>query len=128
MLRHMRLDEHDAALRIEPRCQPIEQSVNRILLHLRGVRVVRRECVPISDAEKALVLVLHLHPVRQRTDIMADVKLASRAHAAQHPFFSLFPHTPSIRMKTFLVGTNSTLSTLPPQMNRSNNPNIPSMS
>src|SRR5215475_6444350 len=86
MLRHVRLNKHGAALGIKASCEPIEQHLNRVLLYLRGVRVVRRERMPVSNKEKALILVLHAHPVLQRPDVIAEVQLARRTHAAKNAF------------------------------------------
>jgi len=49
MLRHMRLDEHSAAVGIESWRPAVEQNLERILFDPRGVGVVRGEGVPVSD-------------------------------------------------------------------------------
>src|SRR5262245_28295707 len=86
MLRHMRLDEHGAALGIKPGGKPVEEYLDRILLYLGRIGIIGPECVPVSDEEKALVLVLHAHPVLQRTNIVAQVQLACGTHAAENAF------------------------------------------
>jgi hypothetical protein len=72
----VRLDEEDGAFRIHARCEPVQH-------HLMGVRLdfgdlvfalERRKCVDVSDGEEALViLVLELHPVGERSKVVAQM-------------------------------------------------------
>ena len=86
MLRHVRLDEHGAALGIEPGGQPVEQHFQRVFFDPRSVGVIGGERVPVGDEEKAIVLVLHAHPVVQRADEVSQMQLAGGAHTAEHAF------------------------------------------
>ena len=83
----MRLDEQRAALRIEPRREIVKYDLQRVLLDAARVGVIGGQCVPISNEEKAVVLVLQAHPVAQRADIIAEVYLAGGSHAAQDAAF-----------------------------------------
>src|ERR1700722_2949112 len=47
---------------------------------------MRRERVPIRDKKEAVVLFLKLQPVRERSEIMAEMKAAGGPHAAQDSF------------------------------------------
>ena len=80
--RDVRLDEHYAFPGIEPRRQPIQQHFDRVFFQSRRVGVVGRQRMPVGDEEEALVLVLHVDPVFERADVVAQVKFAGRAHAA----------------------------------------------
>ena len=82
----MRLDEHGTALGIESGRQPVEQHFQGIFLHERCVGVVGRQGVPVRHKKEAFILVLHAHPVIQCADKVAQVQLASGAHAAEHAF------------------------------------------
>src|SRR5262249_47444513 len=86
MLRHVRLDEHGAALGIKPGGKPVEKHFNRVLLYLGCIGVIRSEGMPVGDEEEALVLVLHAYPVIERADIIAEVQFAGGAHAAEDAF------------------------------------------
>ena len=131
MLRHMRLNEHGATFGIEPRRQPIEQDFNRVLLHLRSVGVISREGMPIGDKKEALVFILHAHPVLQRADIVAEMQLARRAHAAQNalPSLGLGNHPSlSIRSKPSMNGEKSALITPGARYTKAISPMKPIMS
>src|SRR5262249_5934545 len=86
MLRHVGLDEHRAAIRIEPSCEPVQQHFYRVLLDFGGIGVVGGECMPVGDEEKTVVLVLHANPIVERADVVAQMQPAGRAHTAQHAF------------------------------------------
>ena len=92
MLRHMRLDEHGAALGIEPGGKPIEQDFYGILLYLRSIGVVGGERVPVGDKKEALILVLHAYPVIECAHEIAQVQLPGRAHPAEDAFLCLRRH------------------------------------
>src|SRR5581483_5568232 len=51
VLRHVRLDEHNAAIRGEACGQPVEHHFQRVLLDAAGIGIVGGERVPISDEE-----------------------------------------------------------------------------
>src|SRR5438045_8310889 len=85
MLRHVRLNEHGAALGIEAGCKPIEHDLERVALDARGIGVVGSERVPVGNEEEALVGILQLDPVGQRSHVIAKVQLAGGTHAAQYP-------------------------------------------
>ena len=82
----MRLDKDHRLLRIESGRQPVKRDFKRIFLDARCVGVVGGERVPVGHHEKALVLVLHAHPVLQCAHIVAKMQLAGRTHAAKHAF------------------------------------------
>src|SRR5215467_1940316 len=129
MLRHVRLDKHSAALGIKPSRQPVEQNFNRILFYLRSIRVIGRKCVPVSNEEEALVLVLHAHPVLQRPDIVAEVQLAGRAHAAENAFTRLGDvHFRITASKAPSTGASIRARKAPPQYTRASRPSIPTVS
>src|SRR5580698_3666054 len=81
------LDEHYAAFRIEPSGQPVEENLDGVFFDVRSVSVVGGEGVPVGDEEEAVVLILHADPVLERADVVAEMKLAGRAHAAQDALF-----------------------------------------
>ena len=86
MLRNVRLDEHGAALRIEAGGQPVEQDFQRVFLDPRSIGVIGGKRVPVGHEEKAVVLVLHAHPVVQRAHEVAQVQLPGGPHTAEHAF------------------------------------------
>jgi hypothetical protein len=90
MLRHVRLDEQRAPLRIETGRKVVEDDLQRVLLHGAGVGVVGRQRVPICYEEETVVLVLQLHPVSQRSNVVAEVELSGWTHAAQHTALGWF--------------------------------------
>ena len=78
------LDEDRALLRIEPGGEPAERHVVDPPRHL-GRGIVLRHRVEVHDGEDAGMLVLEAHPVLQGAEIVADVQLARRLHAAENP-------------------------------------------
>jgi hypothetical protein len=88
VLRHERLDEERRALRVEAGAQPVGEHLDRVAGHLRGVVVVG-EGVPVRDEIEAVVRVLHLHPVVERPQVVAEVDLPRRTHPGQHAFLRL---------------------------------------
>ena len=82
VLRDVRLDEDGRLLRIESGGEPVEDHLEDVCLDARGVSVVGGEGVPVGDKEKTVVVVLEPGPVLQGTDVVADVQLAGRSHAA----------------------------------------------
>ena len=92
----MRLDEDGRLLRIESGGEPVEDHLENIVLHPRGVRVIGGEGVPVGGEEKTLVVVLQPDPVLQSAHVVANVQLAGRSHAAQYTairsLFCFFRH------------------------------------
>ena len=82
---YARLDEQGRDARIQARREPVDGHRPHKLLQLRGVVVAGGQRVPVSDEEKAFILVLQLDPVLQRAMIIAEVQLPGRAHAGEHP-------------------------------------------
>src|SRR5690242_9996428 len=102
MSRNMRLNEDHRLFRIEPRSQPVERGFQRILLDLRRISVIGSQRMPIDYAEVAFIWILHPDPVLQRPDVVAEVQLSGRTHAAEHTFAFLqrsghFPGSPTFR-------------------------------
>ena len=103
VLRNVRLDEDGRLLGIEASGEPVKGHLKNVVLDPRGVSVIGREGVPVGDKEEAIVFFLEPNPVLQCTNIVADVQLACRSHAAQyasvhsllyfwrHPFLSREP-------------------------------------
>src|SRR4051812_43633565 len=87
MLRHVRLNEHGAAIGIESGGKPIHEHFNRVLLNLRSVSIVGGERMPIRNKKEAIELVLHADPIFERADEISKVQPAGRTHAAQHAFW-----------------------------------------
>ena len=83
MLIHLALHEEGAALRVESRGQEIQRHFERIGRDLRCVGVVGGQRMQVGDEEVALVLVLKLDPVGEGAHVIAQVELASGAHAAE---------------------------------------------
>ena len=71
-----------ALVGIETCGQIIDHDLQRVLLDVSRVGVIRGKRVPVGDKEKAVVIVLQAHPVAQSTDIVSQVHFAGRAHAA----------------------------------------------
>src|SRR6185437_1540177 len=84
MLLHMRLHKHGATLRIQSGGQPVQDDLNRVVAHARGVVVIGRQRVPVGNKEKTGMGVLQLYPVLQRAHIVTQVQFPRRAHAAEH--------------------------------------------
>src|SRR3974390_10992 len=87
VLVNMRLDEQRAAFWIEPGRKVVDHDLERTLLEAGGVGVVGGQRMPVCNEEEAIVLVLQVHPVAQRPDVVAEVQLAGGAHAAQDAAF-----------------------------------------
>ena len=58
MLRHMALHKQRADLRIEPRAQPVQRHLQRILRHIARIGIVGSQRMVVGDEEVALVLLL----------------------------------------------------------------------
>ena len=81
VLRHERLDENRAPLRIEAGGEPVRDVVERVRGHLAGVGVVARQRVPVGDEIEAVVLLLQRHPVAERADQVPQMQPSRRPHA-----------------------------------------------
>src|ERR1041384_7013361 len=89
MLRHVRLNEDDRDLRVDPRSEIEAREFAR--LARERLRVLGQgDRVQVDDAEEALVLVLQRGPVAQRAEIVADVYVAGRLRAAEDAFHLTF--------------------------------------
>ncbi len=77
-LRHMRLDEHDRLLGVNPRGQPIQGHFHRITLQiLRGLN--RGQGVDINDTIHAVIIFLQRNIILDRAQVIAQVLTASGA-------------------------------------------------
>jgi hypothetical protein len=81
MLRHTGLNEKSGAARVKAYGEPIGRNFQRVPRDVRGISVISRERVPISNEKEAFVPLLQLEPVLERTDEVPQVKLAGGAHA-----------------------------------------------
>jgi hypothetical protein len=81
---HVALNEHRRDRGIETRREKVKNDLANIDLQVRSVGIVRRQRMIVRDKEVALILVLQLHPVMQRTHIVSQVQLARRTHPAQN--------------------------------------------
>ena len=84
MLRHARLDEQRAFLRVQPGTQPVDDHVPHMLFEFRGVLVTGGQGVPVRDEKIAVVLVLQVHPIAQRAMVVPEMQLARRAHTRKN--------------------------------------------
>ena len=78
------LDPEKCTMFIQSGRQPIQPDLDDALPHPRRVGIVRRQRVPVSDEEEAVVFVLQPDPVLQCAHVVAQVQLARRPHPAQH--------------------------------------------
>src|SRR5665213_195208 len=83
MSRNLALHEDGAKRRIESGGEEIERNLMDIVLEARGIGIARRQRVVVGDEEEALVLMLKLDPVVERTHIVAEVQPARGAHTAE---------------------------------------------
>jgi hypothetical protein len=60
---HLRLDEQGRRSRIHTGSEPINDHVGDRLINASCVLVMGGECMPISNKEKALILMLELNPI-----------------------------------------------------------------
>ena len=93
VLRHERLHEQRALLRIDARADPVRDVVERVFDDRRRVRVIAGERVPVGDEVETVVLPLQLLPVLQRAHQVSQVQAARRAHARHHAFPSCHRHS-----------------------------------
>jgi hypothetical protein len=84
---HARLYEKHAFFRIETGTEVVNRQLTHPILDLRGIGVSGGQGMPISDKVEAVVGLLKLDPVLQGPEVIAEVELARRAHAAEDPFF-----------------------------------------
>src|SRR5688572_12559022 len=83
MLRYARLYEHGRGGGIEPGREPVDDDVPDVVFELARVFVAGRQRVDVRDEEVALVLVLQLRPVLERSVIVAQMQRAGGAHPGQ---------------------------------------------
>ena len=88
VLRHERLGEERALLRIETGADPIGDVLVGVGRQLAGVGEIAGQRVPVGDEIKRVVLILERDPVAERADQMAEVQPAGRTHAGHDPRFS----------------------------------------
>lgn len=79
----MRLHEDGAFFRIDTAGQVQRQRIQRGLAQFLGV-LAHGDGMQIDDAVDAVVVVLHLHPLTQRTHVVADGQFAGRLRAAKY--------------------------------------------
>ena len=70
----VRLLEDDGAAGVEAGGEKVERDLEDVLLHAGGVGVVGGEGVQVGDEEEAVVVVLEVDPVVQRTHVVAEVQ------------------------------------------------------
>src|SRR5439155_8738530 len=102
-----------------------EQHIERVGFNLWRVGVIGGQRVPVGDKEKALILILHAHPVVERADKISQVQLASGAHSAEHALTLIGAGCQSfirILSKTPITGKISRPSKPPPKYTRISNP------
>src|SRR3989338_4140335 len=83
MFRHIGLAEDHAALRINPPGQPIHDVLIGPLMDALGMLILAHERMVVGHHEEALVLLLQLLPVGERTDEMTQVKVTRGPHATE---------------------------------------------
>ena len=81
VLRHQRLDEERALLRVEPGADPVGDVLVRVGGQLARVREVARQRMPVGDEVEAVVLLLQRNPVAERSHEMSEMQPAGRPHA-----------------------------------------------
>jgi tryptophan synthase beta subunit len=76
----VRLDEQRRTLGIEPGGEKVDDEFDAALLYVGSIGVVGGECVPVSNEEEALLLLLELNPVLQGADIVPKMKFSGGTH------------------------------------------------
>lgn len=71
MFRHVRLNEDSAFLRVDAAGQIQRQGVQRRLTQLLRI-LAHGDGVLVHDAIDAVVIVLHVYPLTQRTHVVAN--------------------------------------------------------
>ena len=67
----MRLDENGAFFRIDTACQIQRQRIERCFTQLLRI-LTNGDGMLVNDAVDAMVVILHAHPLTQRTHIVAN--------------------------------------------------------
>ena len=83
---HMGLDEEDGLLRVDAAGHQLGKELNGLAAEGGGV-LTDGDGVLIHHAVDAVVLILHGHPVAQRTQIVAQMEGAAGLDAAENDFF-----------------------------------------
>ena len=73
--------------RVQPHGQPVHHHVAHVFVDARSVGVVAGQRVPVGHEEKGLRLVLHGHPVFERSEIMSDVQRTRGPHTRYRALF-----------------------------------------
>ena len=68
-----RLREERGSLGIEPRAEPVGEHLEHGGGNVPEILDVIGEDVPVGGEVKAIVIVLHPHPVRERAEIIAQM-------------------------------------------------------
>ena len=84
MLLDVALDEQGAALRVEPRRDPVGEHLALRLGDVGGVLVLAGERVPVRGEEEALGLAADLDPVLHRAVVVPEVQAPGGAHTRDH--------------------------------------------
>jgi len=87
VLRHERLDEERALLRIETGGDPVGHVLVRVGRQLGSVGEVARQRMPVGDEIEAVVDVLQRHPVAERTGQVTEMEAAGRPHSGNDASF-----------------------------------------
>ena len=90
-LGHVGLNEDDAALRVQVRRQPVQHHLIDVGLNLPCI--LRRgnsgEGVDVHGTVDTFVAILEVNPVLERTQVVAEMKLAGGAHSREIFFLSV---------------------------------------
>ena len=70
-----------AFFRVEAGAHPVHHHVAHVLGQLGGVGVVAGKGVPVGHEEEGFMVVLHVYPVLEGAEIVADMQRAGGAHA-----------------------------------------------
>ena len=100
VLRHHRLDEQRALLRIDAGGDPVGGVVEGVGRDLLRVRVLAGQRVPVGHEVEAVEPILELDPVAQRAHQVPEMELSGRAH----PRHDTFGHHDSSRNASRLMG------------------------
>src|SRR5262249_47506821 len=87
VLRYERLDKQHTFLRVEASAEVVNGNFLYRFSYLRRIRITSREGMPIRNKIETLVRLLHIYPVLESSEEIAQVRFTRGPHTAEDPLF-----------------------------------------
>src|SRR6266536_2968463 len=87
VLRDERLDKQHTFLGVETSTEVVNSNFSHRFPHLGCISIASRKGMPIRNKIKTIVRLLHMHPVLEGSEEVAQVRFTRGPHTAEDPLF-----------------------------------------